>query len=146
MQYFNYTRHERTMGSIGEIAIPVEACDHAGIGPGEKCFFRAKPGVVYIHKWDFNHRVLPDDVYIDLSVFCNGMNGTSGEESRELIRLLTRECHRTIQDGIFSLVRRLIQAWAGLQGIYIDPRNEEVVRHCREICEAMDWKPEDPQK
>jgi len=145
MKYFNNTRHERTMGPIGEIAVPIEACNCADIGPGDKCVFKAKPGVICIRKYDFNHRVLPDDVYFDLSMFCNGMNGTTGEESRLLIRLLTRECHRTIQDGIFSLIRRLILAWAGLQGSYIDPRNEDVVNTCRTICGAMNWKPGDPK-
>jgi len=146
MEYFNNTNHERTLGSIGEIAIPIPACKHAGFSPGEVFVFQAKPGHIGIRKRDEGLRVLPDDVYLDLSSFCNGMNHTTGEENRQLIRLLTRECHRTVQNGIFfSLIRRLIQAWAGLQGPYIDPRNEDVVNTCRKICGAMDWKIEGPK-
>jgi len=144
MQYFNNKNHERTLGSIGEIAIPIPACNHAGFSPGEVFVFQAKPGHIGIRKRDEGLRVVPDDVYLDLSMFCNGMNHTTVDESRQLIQLLTQECHRTVQDGIFSLIRRLILAWAGLQGSYIDPRNEDVVRNCLKICDAMNWTPESP--
>ena len=101
MQYYYNNNHERTLGSIGEIAIPIPACNHAGFAPGEVFVFQAKPGHIGIRKRDEGLRVLPDDVYLDLSSFCNGMNRTTGEENRQLIWLLTRECHRTVQDGIF---------------------------------------------
>jgi hypothetical protein len=65
-----------------------------------------------------------------LSQFANDF----GSDDDELVRLVMSE-HRTIQQGVFGIVQKLIVAWAKQENW--DARNEHTIMACKNILEAF---------